>query len=221
MKSCLAVVMMVSCGLLGSAPVWADADEASAHAGLLMGAAAPDTHSLGPGDAVPAAGLSGRLTYATSDWYAFEVAMEFEHSIGMVRFDGPPLITYPGSDHERGEGDSFVRRMDWFRTEAGISARLGVRWIPTFYAGLGVQVQRAYQATEFNQGRILPGPGREVALDVAGVAGVGLDYRLDEHWVVGAGVRARRSLSWSWRDSYAASVAMHVGYYWYPGNLAR
>jgi hypothetical protein len=147
--------------------------------------------------------------------------LELEHSAGLASFTRAPdgqAAEDPGVDR----GDWFVRRrMGWLRGEAGISARLGVRWIPTFYAGLGVQVQLAGVARDVCRGLVLPGPGQDITVGLIGAVGAGLDYRVDEHWVMGMSLRARRSAPWGGGQSYGSiGFALHIGYYWYPGNMA-
>jgi hypothetical protein len=215
-KPYIAVAMVLAWVVGNPAAARADADEASVQAGLTIVGAAADNEAIGRAELMAAAGMSGRLTYATSDWYAFEAALELEHSTGLASFTESGV-----GQAEDVPGETFVRRMGWLRGEAGISARLGVRWIPTFYAGLGVQAQLAGVASDVRQGLALPGPDNELTLGMIGAVGAGLDYRVDEHWIMGVSLRARRSAPWGGGESYSSiGFTLHVGYYWYPGNMA-
>ncbi len=154
---------------------------------------------------LPSAGLSGRLTYATSDWFAYELNLEFEHVTTAAVMQPAPDTTWE-------------RRIFWLRGEAGISARLGAVWIPTLYMGVGVQARFAGQTHETIDGYTGLGPGREASWIPVGSVGVGLDYRLDQHWVAGVSLRGRHGAPWE-SDVYRAGTAtVHLGYYWYPRN---
>jgi hypothetical protein len=221
MRSCTAIATVLVWVVGNPAALRADADEVSVHAGLTIGGAAADAQAIGSATFIPAAGVSGTLTYATSDWYAYEATLELEHSIGLASFRAAPdgqAANHPSMSMDT----AFVRCLGWLRGEAGISARLGVRWIPTLHAGLGVQVQRAGDTYDVHADMVLPGLGRGVTVGLIGVVGAGLDYRVDEHWVMGMSLRARSSVLGAGGDSYGAiGLALHIGYYWYPANMAR
>jgi hypothetical protein len=221
MRPCIVAFATALAWLVGNpAAIQADADEASVHAGLTIAGATAAAQALGPAELMLAGGMSGRFTYATSDWYAYEATVELEHSAGLASFIGAS-DDRAADDPDANQSGRFVRHMGWLRSEAGISARLGVRWIPTFYAGLGVQMQRVGEARDVCLRAVLPGPGRKLTLEMVGAVGAGVDYRVDEHWVMGVSLRVRRSAPWVGDEAYGAiGLALHIGYYWYPGNMA-
>lgn len=212
------VLLAVLC-LAAGRTARADRGEASVHAQVHYGRAtvgepdAPDDT-----DTAPFVGTGVQATYAISNWYAFEA------SLGYGRLGGQTVHTV---DTEAGEVQRSWHQT-WFQADLGITARFGVRLIPTLHAAIGVQ-RRTWQGGRQNHGfsphcRLKPGKDEEpcwqdltdeVALELVGTLGAGLDYRLGDHWIAGLNAAAQRVLlpDAAFR---AIAVMFHFSYYFYP-----
>lgn len=197
----------------------ADKDEASLHAHMQFGRAtigeidAPDET-----DSAPFAGVGARATYAISNWYAFEA------SLGHGQLLRQTIYTV---DTESGQVDRSWHTA-WTQADLGITARLGVRFIPTLHAALGVQ-RRTWQgggeSWDASPGCVPKNPDvpemcsaalrDQKTLELVGTLGAGLDYRLGDHWVAGMAVTARRA-ALAEAPFHAIAAAFHISYYFYP-----
>jgi hypothetical protein len=116
----------------------ADKDEASLHAHVQFGRATMgDLYAPDRTDAAPFLGVGARATYAISNWYAFEGSLWLAELVEPARHS---IETRTGKE----------RHWDttWVQANLGVTARLGVRFIPTLHAALGVQ-GRTWQGKEY------------------------------------------------------------------------
>lgn len=169
-------------------------------------------------DTAPFLGMGARATYAISNWYAFEA------SLGYGRLREKTLHTV---DTEAGDVTGSWHQF-WFQADLGITARLGVRVIPTLHAAIGLQ-RRTWQRGHRNHGfspHCDPEPGKvdepcwydvpeQVALELVGTLGAGLDYRLGDAWIAGLNVAAQRA-ALDVAHFHTFAVTFHLSYYFYP-----
>jgi hypothetical protein len=197
----------------------ADRGEASVHVQVHYGRAtmgepdAPDDT-----DTATFVGTGVQATYAIGNWYAFEA------SLGYGRLTKQTLYTV---DTSQGEVDRSWHQT-WAQADLGITARLGVRFIPTLHAALGVQ-RRTWQSGRHTEGASSDCPSRrpappkscsftlpdQAALELVGTLGAGLDYRLGDHWIAGLAVTAQRA-ALAEAPFHAIAATFHVSYYFYP-----
>ena len=180
----------------------ADRDEASLHAEIPYGQAAVSDRDMGErvfGEFVTGVGM--RATYATSDWYAYEFHLGYERPVGRA--------------FERKIGsDMLWRGLSWVRADFGVTARLGVEWIPVIHAAIGIQARMG--KTWMRQDGWTGPRGIQVTPEPIGIVGVGLDYRWNERWITGVRVTAQHAVSL--QDELYRSVTgfLSISYYWYP-----
>jgi hypothetical protein len=203
----------------------ADRGEASVHAQVQYGRAtvgepdAPDDT-----DTAPFAGVGARATYSISNWYAFEASLGY----GALRDWTAHTV-----DTEQG---AVMRNwyQTWMQADLGVTARLGVRIIPTLHAALGVQRgtwQGGLQLEDPSSDCRGP-PEEEVrnleptdpcaherparaTLELVGTLGAGLDYRLGDHWIAGLSLTAQRA-ALAEAPFHTIAVTFHISYYFYP-----
>lgn len=192
-------------GLSTSASVArADADEASIHAELTYGKATVGDAAIG--DAIltiPMIGVGLRLTYSTSDWYAYEARIGYGQLLRVAEY------------HTGGDTDTDLRRRNWYwyRSDVGIRARLGATWIPTLSAAVGTQLRGA--AVGIVQDGWASLHDDEFVLEVVASLGAGLDYRLNKTWVIGMGAGSEHGLALDGSTYQAVTVMAHVSAHWY------
>lgn len=209
----LRVVVGALAGIaLASAPAHADRREASLHAHLVGGVAR--TGDVDGGDADASSALSGvavRASYATRDLFQYDVALtvlrhgdaEFPDHTFMPA--GQPPVS--GAFHV----GAFATRVD-----AGVTFRLGVRWIPTVRLAAGAQLRRVGEAVvDSPAGTVI---GRDPRLELAGVGlvALGLDHRVNRRLIVGAAASGVLALPIDGAGSTSLEVTAHAAYYWYP-----
>lgn len=217
--SCAIRVALAALWLVPGHVAHADKDEASLHAHVQFGRAtmgeidAPDET-----DTTPFAGVGARATYAISNWYAFEASLEYGQLLRQTVYT---------VDIESGQVDRSWH-MAWTQAELGITARLGVRFIPTLHAALGLQ-HRTWQGgreiRSTSPGCRSKNPNVPVmcadelpdhaTLDLLGTLGVGLDYRLGDRWVTGVAVTGQRAVM-AEAPFHTIAVTFHFSYYFYP-----
>lgn len=198
----------------------ADEDEASLHAQVALGLASVGDPRAGDAtDVADFLGVSARGTYATSDYFAYELQLSWNQLSRSARFELDPARPGQAADESRG---ALIRRLGWARLDAGITGRFGVQYIPTVHASLGAQVRVGGDAAYSASGWNVDPQSRYLALDLVTTVGVGFDWRPPadgDPWVVGALISAQRSLVSTEAPYLAASVLVHVAYYfpWFPG----
>ena len=200
---------VVTWGLsMGSMPIArADEDEASIHIQALGGWA-----RLEEGGAVataPFAGLATRFTFAPwSDYVACE---------GIVALAQARETTYDDAEEvvrgQRTRGN-VTRSTRLARFELGGHLRLGVAYVPTIHAGLGVQVRRRSPADFAGIRGAIPA---EIGIDLTASLAAGLDYRLGRRWVLGAHVGGVHAFPLDGSPGFdAIELNLHAAAYWYP-----
>jgi hypothetical protein len=193
----------------------ADEDEASLHAHVQFGRATIGIReAAGQTDSAPFVGMGARATYATSNWYAYEA------SVWAGGLTSPACYTRGAVAGE----ESWCWRTAWVRGDLGVTVRLGVRFIPTLHAALGVQTRFARQgfaivpATRYDDPRDAPKyavPGHMAIMEMVGTLGAGLDYRLGDHWVAGLATTVQRTVIGE-APFQSLAATFHFSYYLYP-----
>jgi hypothetical protein len=202
------LAMALACGI-GMPAAHADEDEASFHSQLQVGQATIGEPELdGATNELFTLGVGARATYATSNWYAYEAHLTWTQ---------PTRSAY----YERGDGLFIARQNGWLRLDAGLTARLGVEYVPTVHAAVGAQTRFGGRARTSFESWTYETDGY-AAFDLVGSLGLGFDWRPPgegDHWVFGAMGMVQRVL-WSTGPSLETrSLMFHIGYYfyWFPG----
>lgn len=197
----------------------ADKDEASLHAHVQFGKATMgEIDAPSVTDSAPFVGVGARATYAISNWYAFEASLGYGHL---------QRQTVHTIDTKVGEVERSWHTV-WTQADLGITARLGVRFIPTLHAALGVQL-RTWQGGRETRGTSLGCRPKnpdipvmcsenlpdQAMLEIVGTLGAGLDYRLGDHWVAGVAVTGQRA-ALAEAPFHTIAATFHFSYYFYP-----
>jgi len=191
-------------------PALALADEYEASVHLEGGPAAMRLE--GPLDDGVTAGVVGarvgaRATYGLTHTWAAEA------TLGALIGKGAEFEDQELPSEGRGTAIKDPRAV---RFTAGVTARLGVRFIPTLTAHIGIQ------QTFLSGGYSLAGGGAVAALsdrsstDLLAVVGAGLDYRVNARWIAGVSAQLVHAVSLSGNSYDAFEVPIHLSYYWYP-----
>jgi hypothetical protein len=195
--------------------VLADESEASFHVelapvALRTGASEADHLLPSPGenrDTIPAARLSIRGTWGLSDTWAFEIGVG-----GLVG----DRVTVPGPAIPGG-GSEYRERPIALRATTGLTARLGVRWIPTVTAFAGYQLRISTAREQLTAGgTMFSAFADDATSDLLVGIGVGLDYRFGARWVGGVSVQAIHAFPIGDQPYDAIEIPIWLGYYWYP-----
>ena len=183
-----------------------DAEEASVHGETMAGLAlAGDPLADDETDTIAVGGIGARLSYATSDWFAYEAKLGLWQS-------GP--ANFAAVDSGANHGD-LERKSRLYRASAGATARLGVRFIPTFHLGAGVQARQFISGyLRDDTGLAIDTVPGELAFDLVITAKLGFDYRINRRLVCGLGVEATHGFGETSFDVIAGAV--NLAYYWYP-----
>ena len=105
------------------------------------------------------------------------------------------------------------------RLDAGVTLRLGVRWIPTVRLAVGAQAVRRGSPVATAGGFEFTGDDTapsSLSAHLSGSATVGLDYRMSRRLIVGVALGATAAVPGvgdSWRE---ATITVHAARYWYP-----
>jgi hypothetical protein len=206
--------LLIGCAGLAAACVSAraaraDKDEASFHSQVQVGQATLGDHGMSDAtDTMSMLGVGARATYATNNWYAYEAHLTWAQ---------PGRSLYL----ERKDGLAVTRQMSWLRLDAGVSARLGVEYVPIVHAAIGPQTRFGGRARQSFQTWTYEGDSY-VTFDVVGTLGLGFDWRPPgegDRWVFGVLGTVERAL-WSTGPAFETrSLGFHVGhyFYWFPG----
>ncbi len=182
-----------------------DADEASIELHCLGGAARLGDPLADATETAPLYGGGFRFTYATSDYFAYDAALDLGTS-GSAR--------YPDVE-QGGDAGDLERGTRVGRLALGVTARLGVRFVPTLQLAVGGQLR------QFPTGYLVDSDGQAVAsvatssrVDLVVRGGAGFDYRVDRHWVAGITASLTHAV---WGPAWdAVEGGLHLSYYWYP-----
>jgi hypothetical protein len=208
-RSLLLLLCAALAGVAGARAARADEAELSLHTQLQLGLARfGDPADIRPmTEGAGFLGIGARATYAIHDWYAFEAHLSW----GQLT-PGPATFTMQ-------DGSTLVRSLSWLRLDGGITARLGVEYVPTIHAAIGVQSRFGGDAFVSYPVWDAPGGDSYVTFDLMSTFGAGFDWRPPgdgDHWVFGGLAMLQRAL-WTTGPSYdAISMVVHVAYYFYP-----
>lgn len=135
----------------------------SVHALVSLGVTALDVPGYAPITArQPHGALGLRLTVAPPDtWWALEAGVSGERLAGTMAF-------------ATGNTPNFKVRGPWLHAEVGVRARLGRRWMPSAYAGLGAH---AHIRTTEKKSDERPGSVESMVPGAVLALGMGLQYR--------------------------------------------
>ncbi len=193
----------------------ADAEEASLHAHAIFGVArlADGDSTSGEPATAPLAGLAVRGSYATRDWFQYDASVALA-ATGAATF-GEGTFAPPGAPPVTGEYETTAQLA---RVDAGVTLRLGVRFIPTVRLALGAEGRRVSAPT------VMLGAGVErddvraasLGVDLLGSFGVGLDVRLDRRNVIGVAVGGSYAVPLGGDAFQTVEGYVHWSRYWYP-----
>lgn len=141
----------------------ARAFDLSVHAVAALGITALDIPGYEPRTArQPHGALGLRLAVAPPDtWWALEAGVSRERLAGAMAF-------------ATGNTPDFKVRGPWLRAEVGVRARLGRRWMPSAYAGLGMHAHIRTTEKKFDE---RPGSVESLVPGAVLALGMGLQYR--------------------------------------------
>lgn len=190
----------------------ADRREASLHAELVGGALTTgDVDGADATDTVPLAGLAVRASYATRDSFQYDVALALLRA-GEATFPSHtfmPVGAPPAIGPYR--AGTTLTRLD-----AGVTLRLGVRWIPTARFAAGVQLRRVGPVTVDAMPVIDDARPAQLALDLVGSATIGLDHRINRRLIVGLAAGSSIAVPLGGAAARTVELTVHGAYYWYP-----
>ena len=188
----------------------ADRYEASLHAHLVGGAAAVGDRAAADAAIAPFGGVAVRASYARANLMQVDAQLTVattgpaRFDRGAFRFSGEPVIA----------PFSIVTRL--VRFDLGATVRFGVRVVPTARLAIGVEERfGAAPIVELDGARRDDADGRtgDRAIDLVGVAAVGVDYRVGPRLIVGGAIGATAAVAKDWQT---VEATVHVAYYWYP-----
>jgi hypothetical protein len=160
----------------------------------------------------PGGGGSIRLTYGISDLLATDLSF----GTGIAQ-----AFEYEDQDTEFGDG-TIHHDLRAVRAMAGATLRFGARWIPTASLALGYQHRFLTGGSVITPERVQVGTfASESQSDILVLAGVGLDYRLGRHLVVGVGAQLAHAFSLGGGSFDAIEIPIRFSYSWYPGWFRR
>jgi hypothetical protein len=195
----------------------AHADDREASLELQVGPAAIHVNpaEADASDTMGGGWLGFRGTYGLTDTFAAELHLGALMAGGTTFYD----LRDPGSE--------LAADLRWntvsARSLVGLTARLGVRYIPT------VSILAGYQHTFVTEGTYI---GRETSEVVGSVgrnnmgafvvgAGVGFDYRLGARWVVGASLQVVHGFTPDGEAFDSIELPIRIAWYSYPEMWLR
>lgn len=186
-----------------------DSYETSVDVGASFGMARVTDPQSQSSAAAPALGAAARFSWATRDWLQWDVT-------------GFGMWTAVSLEHRRAQIEGievdFDRRAAGVGLEAGVTLRLGARFIPTVGVALGPQLH-VFPDTQIilaGGGAPLRNSGVDVELDVGARVSVGFDWRASDRLIVGARGAARASLALGASRWTSLDATVHLSYAWYP-----
>lgn len=189
----------------------ADQQEASVHVEATSGFARVGEERTSAIDTVPLAGANARLTYGVRDALSLDAELGFAHQ-GTGHFDGAK-VTFAGTP---GADGPVERSAQLVRLLVGGTLRLGVRWVPTVSVGVGPQVRLRGDGMYLPTGNVPDDHAAGVAVDLLATARVGLDVRVNRHWLAGAWVGGAYAVPLGGPSFQSAEGGLRVEYNWYP-----
>lgn len=188
---------------------WADAEEATLAAeggpSFIRGSSPEYTSAT---TTRPGGSGGVRLTYGLSDLLAADL------SVGTAIAEA---LEYDEQDTAYGRG-TIHHDLRALRVMTGATARFGARWIPTASVAVGYQHRLLTGGAVIDEGRRQLGTfDDEAGNDLLVSAGVGLDYRLGRHLVIGLSAQAIHAFAINGSSFDSFEVPLRVSYSWYPG----
>ena len=157
----------------------------------------------------PGGAGSVRLTYGLTDLFAAEV------SLGGAAAEALEYSMQDGGDLGVGTSHFDLRAL---RVTAGMTARFGARWIPTATVAAGYQHRLLTGGMLIDDERVLVDYlPTESSSDLLVMAGVGLEYRIDRHFIVGLSAQLVHAFALGGKAFDGVEIPMRVSYSWYPG----
>jgi len=206
---------VVAAMLLAPALASADADEAALHVQLVGGIARVGDDAAADGEpaTTPLVGIMGRFGYATHDWFQYDAALTLVGTAA-ARFDEG---TFMPPDVPEAIGP-FELSQQLARIDAGITARFGVRFIPTIRLALGAQARHVTAPVVTIAGGVELADARPASLDVdlVGVASVGFDYRVNRRTIIGLAVGGSYAVPLGGASYQSVEGTVFWSHYWYP-----
>jgi hypothetical protein len=126
--------------------------------------------------------------------------------------------TFPTTFGMSGPGE-LRERQGAARLTIGLSARLGVRWIPTITAFAGFQHRWFFDKRGLRGGQPVPPPAVAAATganDLVFGVGVGLDFRLGARWIFGVSLQVVQAVSLDQTHATSVELPASGAYYSYP-----
>jgi hypothetical protein len=115
----------------------------------------------------------------------------------------------------------LIERQAGARLTAGLTARLGVRWIPTLTIFGGYQRRWYWDKVGDLGGNFVPAPESASATgssDLVVGIGIGLDFRLGARWIFGVSFQLVYSVSFDGASMSSIEAPFHAAHYSYPVN---
>jgi hypothetical protein len=104
------------------------------------------------------------------------------------------------------------------RVTGGMTARFGARWIPTATVAAGYQHRLLTGGMLIDDERVLVDYlPTESSSDLLVMAGVGLEYRIDRHFIVGLSAQLVHAFALGGKAFDGVEIPLRVSYSWYPG----
>jgi hypothetical protein len=206
------VAASIALAALSPRPALCDDEEASFHLELApMVLRVGNSADSGATDAVAGGRLSLRGTYGLTDTWAADVT-----ATGFTGGAGRFPATFDG-----GAPGVLIERQAGARLTAGLTARLGVRWIPTLTIFGGYQRRWYWDKVGDLGGNFVPAPASASATgssDLVVGIGIGLDFRLGARWIFGVSFQLVYSVSFDGASMSSIEAPFHAAHYSYPVN---
>jgi hypothetical protein len=150
-----------------------------------------------------------RVTYGLTDLFTADLAV----ATGIAE-----ALEYEQQDTSDFGMGTLHHDLRAVRATAGATMRFGARWIPTASLAAGYQHRLLTGGAVIDEQRSQIGTfADQSASDILVVAGVGLDYRLGRHLIVGISAHAVHAFAIGGASFDALEIPIRVSYSWYPG----
>jgi hypothetical protein len=204
---------LVALAALALLPSFASADESEASFMLEGGPAflrVQELHDVGSPTTILGAGGAMALTYGLSDLVSLDL------SVGGAMAKNAEYRDVMIDETTRG---NVIQDALSLRAMTGITLRFGARWIPTLGVHVGYQRHMLSNAVLWRDPDVLLDgnlPNRSEN-DLLAAGSVGLEYRLDRHWLVGLSAQLTYGYGLGGNTLVALELPFRVTYSFYPG----
>ena len=185
----------------------ADADEMVVTVGAIAGNARTTDRLVNSTQNAGFLGGAGSISYATRDWFRYEVSLGFSATEEATFED----VNVDGVVRDLKRAETSVRAL------AGVTGTFGIRWIPTLTLMSGVLWRRPNGTRLVESGfEVGPGPGNgRDNFDVIVGVGAGLTRRFGRRWALGVNILGVIEPVAS--DRYQSiEGSFSLGYHFYP-----